>query len=157
MKKTIIVILFLATILFFSMRLSHPREQDQAALKKEIIKAPLGVPAGLPFSTAVKFGNFVFLSGLLGTDLKTSELVSPDVGEQTKQCLETLGLILRHAKMDYGDVVSCTVYLTDLDDYSEMNKAYSPYFPKDPPARTCVQVAKLVRGAKVELSFIAAK
>lgn len=59
-----------------------------------------------------------------------------------------MGLILRHAKMDYGDVVSCTVYLTDLDDYDEMNKAYSPYFPKDPPARTCVQVAKLVRGGQ---------
>jgi 2-iminobutanoate/2-iminopropanoate deaminase len=53
--------------------------------------------------------------------------------------------------------VSCTVYLTDLGDYVEMNKAYSPYFPKDPPARTCVQVGELVRGAKVELTLIAAK
>jgi 2-iminobutanoate/2-iminopropanoate deaminase len=99
----------------------------------------------------------MFLSGLIGTDLKTSELVSSDVGEQTKQCLETLGLILRQSQMDYSDVVSCTVYLTDLKDYSEMNKAYSAYFPKDPPARTCVQVAKLVREAKVELTLIAAK
>jgi 2-iminobutanoate/2-iminopropanoate deaminase len=144
-------------LLFFSVSLSQTQEHDQAAVKKEIIQAALGVPPGLPFSTAVKFGNFVFLSGILGTDLKTSELVSPDVGEQTKQCMETLGLILRQAKMDYSDVVSCTVYLTDLNDYSEMNKAYSAYFPKDPPARTCVQVTKLVRGAKVELSFIAAK
>ena len=157
MKKLTIVILFLATILFFSIRSSQTHEQDQAGVKKEVIKASLGVPAGLPFSPAVKFGNFLFLSGILGTDLKTNELVSPDVGEQTKQCMEILGLVLRQAKMDYSDVVSCTVYLADLDDYSEMNKAYSPYFPKDPPARTCVQVAKLVRGAKVELSFIAAK
>jgi 2-iminobutanoate/2-iminopropanoate deaminase len=157
MKKLTTVILFLTTMLFFSISFGQTHEHDQAAVKKEVIKAPIGVPAGLPFSTAVKFGNFVFLSGILGTDLKTSELVSPDVGEQTKQCMETLGLILRKAKMDYSDVVSCTVYLTDLNDYSEMNKAYSAYFPKDPPARTCVQVAKLVRGAKVELSFIAAK
>jgi len=157
MKKSPMVILLLITVLFFSINFSQTHESDQAAAKKEIIEAPLGVPAGLPFSTAVKFGNFVFLSGIIGTDLKTSELVSPDVGEQTKQCLETLGLILRQAKMDYCDVVSCTVYLTDLDDYVEMNKAYSPYFPKDPPARTCVQVGELVRGAKVELTLIAAK
>jgi len=157
MKKLPIVILLLITVLFFSISFSQTHATDQAAVKKEIIKAPLGVPAGLPFSTAVKFGNFMFLSGLIGTDLKTSELVSPDVGAQTKQCLETLGLILRQAEMDYSDVVSCTVYLTDLEDYSEMNKAYSAYFPKDPPARTCVQAVKLVREAKVELSFIAAK
>lgn len=157
MKKLPIVILLLITVLFFSISFSQTHATDQAAVKKEIIKAPLGVPAGLPFSTAVKFGNFMFLSGLIGTDLKTSELVSPDMGEQTKQCLETLGLILRQAEMDYSDVVSCTVYLTDLEDYSEMNKAYSAYFPKDPPARTCVQAVKLVREAKVELSFIAAK
>ena len=157
MKKLTIVILFLTTMLFFSISFSQTHEHDQAAVKKEVIKAPIGVPAGLPFSTAVKFGNFMFLSGILGTDLNTSELVSPDVGEQTKQCMETLGLILRQAKMDYSDVVSCTVYLTDLKDYSEMNKAYSAYFPKDPPARTCVQVVRLVREAKVELSFIAAK
>ncbi len=99
----------------------------------------------------------MYLSGLIGTDLKTSELVSPDVGEQTKQCLETLGLILRQAGMDYTDVVSCTVYLTDLNDYGEVNKVYSAYFPTDPPARTCVQVVKLVREAKVELTFTVAK
>ncbi len=157
MRRRPVVIVLLITVLFFSIGFNQTRGADQAAVKKEIIKAPLGVPAGLPFSTAVKFGNFVFLSGLLGTDLKTGELVSPDVGEQTKQCLETLGNILRLAGMDYRDVVSCTVYLTDLGDYSEMNKAYSAYFPKDPPARTCVQALKLVREAKVELSFIAAK
>jgi 2-iminobutanoate/2-iminopropanoate deaminase len=157
MKKLSIVILLVITLLCFSISFSQTHEHDQAAVKKEVIKASLGVPAGLPFSPAIKFGNFLFLSGIIGTDLKTSELVSPDVGEQTKQCMEILGLVLRQAKMDYSDVVSCTVYLTDLNDYNEMNKAYSSYFPKDPPARTCVQVSKLVRGAKVELSFIAAK
>lgn len=157
MKKLAFVLTFLCTIVFFSIGFSHTCGHDQAAVKKEVIKAPLGVPAGLPFSTAIKFGNFLFLSGILGTDLKTNELVSQDVGEQTKQCMETLGLVLRQANMDYSDVVSCTVYLIDLNDYSEINEAYTRYFPKDPPSRTCVQVVRLVRGAKVELSFIAAK
>ena len=132
MKKLPVVLLLFASVLLFSISYSHTRESDQAAVKKEIIKAPLGVPADLPFSTAVKFGNTVYLSGLIGTDLKTSELVSPDVGKQTKQCLETLGLILRQAGMDYSHVVSCTVYLTDLDDYGEVNKAYSSIFSQRP-------------------------
>ena len=59
--------------------------------------------------------------------------------------------------MDLGNAVSATVYLTDLKDYDEMNKAYGAYFLKDPPARACVQVANLVRGAKVEISMIAAR
>jgi 2-iminobutanoate/2-iminopropanoate deaminase len=157
MKKFAIVILLLIALPFISMSFSQTHETDQADMKKEVIKAQIGVPPGLPFSTAVKFGNFMFLSGILGTDLETKELVSPDVGKQTKQCMGILGLVLREAKMDYSDVVSCTVYLTDLEDYSEMNKVYSTYFPKDPPARTCVQVSRLVKGAKVELTFIAAK
>ena len=157
MKKLTIVALFFTIMLFFSIRLSQTHEHDQAAVKKEVIKATLGVPAGLPFSPAIKFGNFVFLSGILGTDLKTSELVSPDVGEQTKQCMERLGQVLRQGGMDFSDAVRCTVYLTDIKDYAEMNKAYAAYFPENPPARACVQVADLVRGAKVEISMIAAK
>ncbi len=68
MKKVTIEILFLTVMLLFSVRLSHAREQDQA---------------GLLFSAAVKFGNLLFLSGLLGTVLKTGEFVSPEVGQQT--------------------------------------------------------------------------
>jgi 2-iminobutanoate/2-iminopropanoate deaminase len=155
MKKLRVVILLLITVLFFSISFGQSYDSGQAPVKKEIIKMP-GV-TGLPFSPAVKFGSLVFLSGVVGTDPKTGELVSSDVGGQTKQCLEILGAILRQAKMDYSNVVSCTVYLTDLKDFVEMNKAYSVYFPEDPPSRACVQVAGLVRGAKVEISLIAAK
>ena len=59
--------------------------------------------------------------------------------------------------MNLGDAVSATVYLTDLNDYDAMNKTYATYFPANPPARACVQIAKLVRGAKVEISMIAMK
>ena len=86
MKKLPMVILLVITVLFFSISFCQAYESDQAAVKKEIIKMPTGTPTGLPFSPAVKFGNLVFLSGVVGTDLKTRELVSPDVGEQTKQC-----------------------------------------------------------------------
>lgn len=157
MKKTLAVIFFLITVSLISISAGLTSFSGQEAAKKEIIRIPGTAPSGLPFSPAVRFGDLLFLSGVVGTDPETGELVSPDIGEQTKQCLELVGLILRQAKMDYGDVVSCTVYLADLSDYTEMNKAYSAYFPEDPPARACVQVAGLVKGAKIEISMTAAK
>jgi 2-iminobutanoate/2-iminopropanoate deaminase len=154
-KPTVIFFLIFVSLISISMGISS--YSDQAASKKETIRIPGTAPSGLPFSPAVKFGDLLFLSGVVGTDPETGELVSPDIGEQTKQCLELVGLILRQAKMNFSDVVSCTVYLADLSDYTEMNKAYAAYFPEDPPARACIQVAALVRGAKVEISMIAAK
>lgn len=157
MKKqsTSLIILIIGLFLCFSScQTEEANEHEQEAVYKEVIK--MGQAEGRPFSPAVKFGNLLFLSGSIGMDPETNEL-SPDIGEQTKQCLENLGLILRQADMDYSDAVRCTVYLADLEDYAAMNKAYTAFFPEDPPARACVQVAGLVRGAKVEISMIAAK
>lgn len=122
---------------------------------KEFLSLAGGAGAGLPFSSAVKCGNLLFLSGVVGTDLETGLLVSDDAAGQTRQCLEKIGLLLRQAGMDYGDAVNVTVYLTDLQDYDAMNAAYAGYFPEKPPARACVQVAGLVRNARVEISMIA--
>ena len=157
MKKSSIgiLILIMGLFLFFSFcETTETTEPEQEAVHKEIIK--MGAAEGRPFSPAVKFGNLLFLSGSIGMNPETGEL-PPDAGEQTKQCLENLGLILRQADMDYSDAVRCTVYLEDLEDYAAMNEAYIAFFPEDPPARACVQVAGLVRGAKVEISMIAAK
>lgn len=157
MKKSSIGILILIMGLFlcFSFcQTTETTEPEQEAVQKEVIN--MGQAEGRPFSPAVKFGNLLFLSGSIGMNPETGEL-PPDVGEQTKQCLENLGLILHQADMDYIDAVRCTVYLADLEDYAAMNEAYIAFFPEDPPARACVQVAGLVRGAKVEISMIAAK
>lgn len=154
MKKSFIGIFLLIIVLFFFFSFCQTAEPEREAVKKEVIK--MEGSEGRPFSPAVKFGNLLFVSGSIGVDPETNEL-SPDVGEQTKKCLERLGTILHQANMDYSDVVKCTVYLTDLKDYAEMNKAYSVFFPEDPPSRACVQVAGLVKGAKVEISMIAAK
>ena len=144
-------------LLFLLLSLSHTSESEQTAMKKEVVTLPGVKLSSLPFSPAVKFGSLLFLSGTIGMDPKTNALVSPNVGDQTKQCLEILGQVLHQAGMDFEDAVRCTVYLTDLNDYIEMNKAYAAFFPKDPPSRACVEVAGLVRGAKVEISMIAAK
>jgi 2-iminobutanoate/2-iminopropanoate deaminase len=123
---------------------------------KQILLPPNLKPSSRPYSAGVKVGNMVFLSGVLGTHVNTNELVSPDVSGQTRQCLEKFKAVLSQAGMDLGDAVSVMVYLADLRDYDEMNKVYSTYFPKDPPARACVQAGALLMGAKVEISMIAA-
>jgi 2-iminobutanoate/2-iminopropanoate deaminase len=131
-------------------------EGAKPGLAKEIITLP-GARPGLPFSSGVKVGNVLYLSGVIGTDLKTNELVSPDVAGQTRKCMEKLQQILNLAGMDLENAVNVTVYLKDLEDYDEMNKAYAAYFPKNPPARACVQVADLLRDARVEISMIASE
>jgi 2-iminobutanoate/2-iminopropanoate deaminase len=110
-----------------------------------------------PYSAGIQVGNMVFLSGVLGTDLKTNELVSPNVGEQTDQCLKKFELVLKQADMSLSDAVSVIVFLADLKDFEEMNKAYIVHFPKNPPARACVQAGALLKNAKVEISMIAVK
>jgi 2-iminobutanoate/2-iminopropanoate deaminase len=151
-RTTGILILIIGIFLCFSF--CQTTDLEEVVAVKEVIE--MEGAKGMPFSPAVKFGNLLFLSGSIGRDRETNEL-PPEVGEQTKNCLERLGAVLQKANMDYSNAVKCTVYLADLEDYSEMNKAYSAFFPEDPPARACVQVAGLVRDAKVEISMIAAK
>jgi reactive intermediate/imine deaminase len=122
---------------------------------KQILLPPNLKPSDKPYSAGVKVGNMVFLSGVLGTDVNTNELVSPDVAGQTRQCLEKFKAVLAQAGMDLSDAVSVTVFLADLKDFDELNKVYRTYFPKDPPARACVQAGALLMGAKVEISMIA--
>jgi 2-iminobutanoate/2-iminopropanoate deaminase len=131
---------------------------NQAMPKREVIKTPGTHPAGLPFNPAIKVGNMMFLSGTIGSDPKTQEVVSDDIEEQTRQTMENLKTILNQGGMDFSDVVRATVYLTDLNDYEGMNKVYWSYFKNiEPPARACVEIAKLVKKAKVEISMIAIK
>jgi len=155
--RTAIMAVVITTVFFVAAGLGQKSDSPKPVLGKDILTMPGAKPSTLPFSSGVKVGNFVFLSGVVGTDLKTNELVSPDVGGQTRQCLEKLKQVMAQAGMDLGNAVSATVYLTDLKDYDEMNKAYGAYFAKGAPARACVQVANLVKGAKVEISMIAAK
>ena len=152
-----LILVILGTSLILFGRGSQSDKAGQVSSGKEIITLPGVKSSGLPFSSAVKVGNTMFLSGVIGTDLKTNELVSQDAGDQTRQCLEKLKSILIQGGMNLGDAVNATVYLADLNDYDTMNKAYATYFTANPPARACVQIAKLVRGAKVEISIIAIK
>ena len=158
-KITLIIGAAAVALLFLigNSNLSKRITANQAAQYKEVIRVPGSKPLGLPFSPAIKVENMMFLSGAMGTDPKTGELVSPDIEEQTRQTMENLRAVLRQGGMDFSDVVRATVYLADINDYAKMNRVYASYFSKDPPARACVQVAKLVKGSKTEISMIAIK
>jgi 2-iminobutanoate/2-iminopropanoate deaminase len=156
-KKTLIILTTIALVASFAT--AGQQAKDDACCKAKMgkqILAPKGAGLpGVPFSPGVKVGPLVFLSGVIPLDPATKELVSPDIAGQTKACLEQLAAVLKEADMTLSDSVKVTVYLTDLKDFPEMNKVYATYFPENPPARECVQVAALVKGAKIELSLIA--
>jgi 2-iminobutanoate/2-iminopropanoate deaminase len=109
-----------------------------------------------PYSQAVKCCNVVFVSGQIALDLKTGQLVSPDVAVQTRQVLEYLREILEAVDVGgFGRVAKTTIFLTDMADFPAVNKVYAEFFPFEPPARATVEVSGLPRGAKVEIDAIA--
>jgi 2-iminobutanoate/2-iminopropanoate deaminase len=83
--------------------------------------------------------------------------VTGDIQEETRQVLKNLGAVLRAGGMDYYDVVSATVYLTNMDDYKIVNEIYAEFFKENKPARAAVQVARLPRNVRVEISCIAVR
>ncbi len=133
---------------------------------RDIVKEELGramtrnaitdVNAIGPYSPAQKVGNFLFVSGQIGINPETGELEAKDLESETKQVLNNLMKVLKKAGYDSSDVLSTTVYLTDMKKYAEMNNIYGGYFEEgNYPARVTVQVAALPRSANVEISAIA--
>ncbi|HEX4892586.1 MAG TPA: Rid family detoxifying hydrolase [Hyphomicrobiaceae bacterium] len=108
-----------------------------------------------PFSEAVRAGNIVFLSGMLGTD-STGRLAPGGVGPETRQTLENIKAALARNGLTMNDVVKCTVFLADIAEWGAMNQVYATYFPESKPARSAVGGTGLVRNARVEIECIAA-
>ena len=113
-------------------------------------KGPGGRP--MPFSRAVRAGDFVFVSGQvpLGED---SEVVPGGIVEHTHQTMKNVISALASAGAELKDVVKCTVWLEDARDFSSFNKVYLSYFENHPPARSCVESRLMVAG-KVEIEAI---
>ncbi|KPJ76602.1 MAG: hypothetical protein AMS19_13050 [Gemmatimonas sp. SG8_23] len=119
---------------------------------------PEGV-ARLPvFSSAVRSGDFIFLSGQLGAlpGVNPPQLVEGGIEAETRQTFANISAVLEAAGATLADIVKCTVYLVDIDDYAAMNAVYIEYFPDDPPARAAVAGSGLALGARVEIDCIAA-
>ena len=115
-------------------------------------------PAALgPYSQAIEANGVLYVSGQIPFVPATMTLVSEDVEEQTKQSLENIGAILKEAGYDFKDVVSATVYIKDMNDFTKINVVYDKNLCEVKPARACVEVARLPKDVKVEIGVIAVK
>lgn len=123
-------------------------------MKKEEVIPQRGSKAVGPYSPGVIFGKLIFVSGQIGKDPKTDEL-GEGIKSQTKLAFESLKNVLEAGNSDLDSVLKTTVYLSDMNDYTVMNDIYATYFKKPYPARATVQVAKLPKGALVEIECIA--
>jgi 2-iminobutanoate/2-iminopropanoate deaminase len=108
-----------------------------------------------PYSQAVQSNGATYLSGQIPLDPKTGTLVEGDIAAQTERVMQNLGAVLAAAGLGFANVVRCTIYLMDLNDFGQVNEIYGRYFPQNPPARATVQVAGLPKGARVEIDAIA--
>ncbi len=120
-----------------------------------IIKSADAPPAIGPYSQAIRSGDFVFCSGALGVIGDTGKFAGDTIEAQTEQVLKNLQHVLKAAGLGLESVVKATVFLQDMNQFPAMNEVYGKYFPKNPPARSTVQVARLPKDAMVEIEAIA--
>jgi 2-iminobutanoate/2-iminopropanoate deaminase len=114
-----------------------------------------------PYNQAIQAGNFLFISGQICIDPSSGNLKNKDIQEETHQVMHNLKAILQEAGLDFGNVVKTTIFLTDMNQFSEINAIYGKYFENGTsnniafPARETVQVSALPKFVNVEISMIA--
>ncbi|MEZ5289480.1 MAG: Rid family detoxifying hydrolase [Vicinamibacterales bacterium] len=125
----------------------------QAPAKKAFNGAvkPIG-----PYTPGVGVGNTVYLSGQIGIDPASGQIVQGGTEAEAKRVMENLNAVLKEAGLGFGNVVKSTIYMVDLAEFTKVNEIYGSYFPAGgvPPARSTVQVAALPRGARIEIDFV---
>lgn len=124
-------------------------------MKKQIISTKNAPSAIGPYSQAVRMGNLLFTSGQIPINPATGEIVSNDVKAATKQSLENVKAILEEAGTTLDKVIKTVVFIKDMNDFASVNEVYGTYFTSNPPARSCVEVARLPKDALVEIEVIA--
>ena len=110
-----------------------------------------------PYSQAITNGQLIFTAGQIAIDPKTGTIVPGNIEEQTHRVIRNIEVILRAIDVDLEAVMKTPVFLTNLADFTRMNKVYEQYFDNNPPARSAVEVAALPLGAQIEIECIAMK
>jgi 2-iminobutanoate/2-iminopropanoate deaminase len=124
--------------------------------RKSVVASPNAPAAIGPYSQAIRVGKTVYLSGQIAIDPKTKQMIADaSVEEQTKRVLENLKAVLAADGMTLDNVVSTTVFVKDLNDFGKVNEVYGTFFTHAPPARATVEVVRLPKDAKIEISAIA--
>ena len=125
-------------------------------MKKIINSNDAPAPVG-PYSHAVVAGGLIFVSGQIPLHPFTGELIIDDIPVATNLVMENIGAILNAAGADFSHIVKTSIFLTDINNFGEVNEVYGTYFKNNFPARETVQVAALPKGVNVEMSVIAVK
>ncbi len=138
-------------------RAAQSAARDTSSTHRQIIQ-PEGAMQSPVFSTAVRTGDLLFLSGQVGVKPGVSPptLVEGGIQAETRQAMESIQSVLASQGLGLQDVVKCTVFLADIADYAAMNSIYQTFFPEDPPARSAMAGSGLALGARVEIECIAA-
>lgn len=126
-------------------------------MKKIINTSHAPAPIG-PYNQAILTGNTLYTSGQIALHPETSELVLGDIKSETKQVMENMKAVLEAADMTFDNVVKTSIFISDMNNFSEINEVYATYFnPETAPARETVEVANLPKFVNVEISMIAVK
>ncbi|MRG46309.1 RidA family protein [Chitinophaga sp. SYP-B3965] len=126
-------------------------------MEKQVINTN-GAPAPIgPYNQAIKAGSTLFISGQIALNPETGQIEKDDITSETHRVMQNLRAILTEAGMDFSDVVKTTIFIMDMNDFSQINEVYGKYFSGYFPARETVQVAGLPKGVNVEISMIAIK
>jgi 2-iminobutanoate/2-iminopropanoate deaminase len=124
-------------------------------MKKAILTSNAPAPIG-PYSQAIQAGDTVYISGQIAIDPSTGDLITSSIEEETHQVLKNVGAILEAAGLTYENVVSCSVFIKDMELFARINAVYTTYFGSGiPPARALVQVSDLPKHVNIEISAIA--
>ena len=109
-------------------------------------------PAAIgPYSQAIRAGDTLYLSGQIALDPVSMSLVGESAAEQAEQVLLNLGAVLEAAGFAFNDLVQCTIFLVDLNDFEAVNEVYARFMPDPPPARATVEVSRLPKDVRVEI------
>ena len=126
-------------------------------MKKIINTSNAPAPIG-PYNQAILSGNMLYISGQIAINPETNELVTRTIVDETKQVMENLNAILKEAGMDFENVIKTSIFVSDMNNFSQINEVYGEYFNQETaPARETVEVANLPKFVNVEISAIAVK
>jgi 2-iminobutanoate/2-iminopropanoate deaminase len=124
-------------------------------MEKKILHSVNGAPTRAPYSAAVAHRHLIFISGQVAYDYERKTLFSGTIEEEAKLALENLKTVVEEVGSGFDRILKVTVYLADIEDYEAFNAVYKEFFPKNPPARSCVAVSALPYGARIEIDAIA--
>ncbi len=124
--------------------------------KTVIYSAQAPEPIG-PYSQAIQAGNMLFVSGQIAIDKASGNLITGNISDETTQVMKNLEFVLREAGMNFSNVVKCSIFLKDMNNFPVVNEVYGNYFSANPPARETVEVSRLPKDVNVEISCIAVR